>query len=114
TTDAVHEIREDLFSVWRVMDFGMELQPEEVLPLNRRGSRDGATALRQLRDLVAVAHPHFLDAIQTGKQWRVLNFDFSVAVLAPVAFLHLAAELMRHQLHPVANSQHRHSEFPNA
>src|SRR2546423_2218145 len=35
------------------------------------------------------------------------------AVLAPLADLHLAAEMMRHQLHPVANPQHRNSQRKN-
>src|SRR6266513_504664 len=35
------------------------------------------------------------------------------AVLPPLAEFHLAAEMMRHQLHPVANPQHRNSQGKN-
>ena len=35
------------------------------------------------------------------------------AVFAPGAELHLAAQMMRHQLHPVANAEHRNAERKN-
>ncbi|MCY1440703.1 hypothetical protein D9M71_569880 [compost metagenome] len=73
----------------------------------------------EVGDLVAVAHPHVeaehavvvhvvLDAVeQTGLADHV---DAGVAELAQVGTLHLAAELLGHGLHAVADAEQRHAQ----
>ena len=66
------------------------------------------------RDLVAVAAPDvdlFADPIEELRAIR--DVQHARAVFAPGAELHLAAQMVRHQLHPVANSQHRKAERKN-
>jgi hypothetical protein len=73
----------------------------------------------QLGHLVAVAHPHLEHAVAFGRG-EVRNAvqqpgvpagtHLGIAKLALVAALHLAAELLGHGLHAIADAQHRHAE----
>ena len=74
-------------------------------------------------DLVAVAHPDLEHAVALGRaevldaieQRRVAaRAHFGIAELAHLARLHLAAELLRHGLHAVADAEHRHAELEHA
>ena len=56
-----------------------------------------------------MAHPN--DGIgHVGKQGARLEISLNAGVLADGSLLHPAAEHVRHQLHAVANAQHRHAE----
>ncbi|MNE20302.1 hypothetical protein D3C80_1134140 [compost metagenome] len=77
-------------------------------------------AFRQVGDLVAVAHPHVqrqhavvvhvvFDAVeQTALADQI---DAGVAELAQVGTLHLAAQLLGHGLHAVADAEQRHAQL---
>ena len=81
-----------------------------------RGRHDLET-IGQTRDLITVTHPDFEDAV-TFVGPKILNIleqlrmamraDLGVAELAVIVVTHLAAKLLRHGLHAVANAQHRH------
>ena len=64
---------------------------------------------RQLGDMIAVAQPHIHLFGQSGEQLAIPIHDCqsAVTVLATLRGLHFAAEFIRHQLQPVADSQHR-------
>jgi hypothetical protein len=75
---------------------------------------------RHLGDLVAVAHPHVQHAVafwrgEVGDVAQQLGVAARAhgrkAELALVAAFDLAAELVRHGLHAVADAQHRHAQF---
>ncbi len=75
---------------------------------------------RNLGDLVAVAHPHIeaehavvihvvFDAVE---QLRLADqIDAGIAELANIGALHLAAELLGHGLHAIADAEQRHTEI---
>ena len=78
---------------------------------------------RHLGDLVAVAHPHVeaehavvvhvvLDAVQQAR--LADHVDAGVAELAQVGALHLAAHLLGHGLHAVADAEQRHLQVEHA
>ena len=78
---------------------------------------------RNLGDLVTVAHPHVetehaivvhvvFDAVeQPGLAHQI---DAGIAELAHVRALHLAAELLGHGLHAVADAEQRHAQSNTA
>ena len=81
-----------------------------------RGAGQDVEAGRHLGDLVAVAHPHVeaehavvvhvvLDAVQQAR--LADHVDAGVAELAQVGALHLAAHLLGHGLHAVADAEQR-------
>ena len=75
------------------------------------GYRRGLEAGRQRRELVAVRIPDAQMARQAGEEAAGLpDRQVAVAVLALLAQRHLAAEKMAHELHAVANPQHRHAQ----
>ena len=108
-------------------DFGVELHgvvtPRLVGHAGDRaavGAGHELEAGRQLGDLVAMAHPDLEHAVALGRgevgnipeQRRVAaRPHFGVAEFAGVAAFDLAAELLRHGLHAIADAQHRHAEF---
>ena len=70
----------------------------------------GAETGRQGGHFVAVAVPDIKLVAESVEQWRTIgHVQDAGAVLAPGTEFHLAAEMMRHQLHSVANSQHRNA-----
>ena len=104
-----------------VSDFGMELHAVPALGLKgERGHRHalGAGGDGELRrrgaDVVAVAHPHVETRRRAGMvrqtfEQTVLrdDRDFGVAVFARVGGFGLAAQLLGHRLHAVADAQQR-------
>ncbi len=126
TADAVHEALQQLRALARMRDLGMELHAvEAALLIRHRRDRAGVGGShqleprRQLRDLVAVAHPDLEHAV-AFRRAQVLDVfqqpgvaarpDFGVAELAHASRLDPAAELLGHGLHPVADAQHRHAQ----
>ena len=125
--DLQHEALQDRPALHRVRDFGVELHGVEVPRLvghagNGAARRAGheLEAGWQLGHLVAVAHPHLEHAVAFGcveildvlEQIRVAARAYlGVAELALVAALHLAAQLLCHGLHAVADAQHRHAQL---
>ena len=99
-------------------DLRVELQRVEPLArvrhcgagaVSARGDR--RESRRRLDDAVAVAHPHGGFARNAVEQ-RVghQRFNLRLAVFARFAALHLSAERLRHQLHPVAYPEHGHAQ----
>ena len=85
----------------------------------RRGTHH-LEAWGQLGDLVAVAHPHLEHAVAFGRgkvfnaleQFGVaMRTHFGVAEFAGVGAFDLAAQLIGHGLHAVANAQHRDTQL---
>ena len=106
----------------RVYDLGVEL--DAVDPAlgsleggDRRGGRAGrdARAFRRSRHGIAVAHPAGLLLRQAGEQRAVrLDANLGLAELRDAGPLDRPAELLRHQLHAVADAERRHAELENA
>jgi hypothetical protein len=78
--------------------------------------------LRQSGDAIAVAHPDIEQAVAFGihavldgiEQLAVAaGADLGVAELVHPAGLHLAAELLRHGLHAVADAEHGNFRIPD-
>ena len=107
----------------RVRHFRVELHAVEAARLvGHAGDRAGLGGGHQLEPrrhldhLVAVAHPDLEQAVAIRRA-RVLDAveqlgmaaraHFGVAELAQLAGLDLAAELLRHRLHAVADAEHR-------
>ena len=120
--DLVDEIGQDFLAARRVDDFGMELQAEQFLRAvldggERRvlGDGDRLEAARQFRELVAVRIPDLELRRQSAEERarRILDLQHALAVFAFLAFLDLAAEELREQLHAEANAEHRHAEAEN-
>ncbi|MCY1521143.1 hypothetical protein D9M68_559430 [compost metagenome] len=124
--DAEHEAVDDGLALHGVRDFGVELQRVVAARLVGHAG-DGAAvgagheleAGRQLGDLVAVAHPHVEHAVAFGRgevgdvlQQRgvAMGAHGREAELALVAAFDLAAELLGHGLHAVADAEHRNAE----
>src|SRR5580700_5232512 len=100
----------------------MELRGVELALLvsddsDRRVGRgaDGGETFRQLRNAVAVTHPHrvaladFPDAI--GERRRFCYLDFGTAKFPVMPGLDFAAELVRHGLFAITDAKHRHSSL---
>jgi hypothetical protein len=84
------------------------------------GAGDELEAVGHLLDAVAVAHPDVEQAVALGggvildvaQQPRVTaRTDLGVAVFVVVGVDHLAAEVLGHRLHAVADAEHRHAEL---
>ena len=68
----------------------------------------------QRRDFVAMAAPDIdLLADPVEELRAVRDVQHARAVFAPVAELHLAPKMVRHQLHPVTNAEDRNAERKN-
>ena len=77
-----------------------------------------ATGLKpfgNFRELVAVGIPDLQRLRQFCEQRAasILHRERAFAVFALLAFLDLAAEKLREQLHAVADAEHRHAELKN-
>jgi hypothetical protein len=100
-------------------DLGMELDAVEpavgrLEGGDRRGFRacDDAGAGRGRGDRVPMAHPDDLLLRQALEQLSLLRrVDDGLAELGHPCPLDAAAELLRHQLHAVADAQRRHAEL---
>ncbi|OPF33664.1 cytosine deaminase [Pseudomonas aeruginosa P47] len=124
TADVEDEARENAQALLGVGDFRVELHAVVGAGIvghggdrAARGAGQDVEAGRHLGDLVAVAHPHVeaehavvvhvvLDAVQQAR--LADHVDTGVAELAQVGALHLAAHLLGHGLHAVADAEQRH------
>ena len=119
--DADDEVAQDVAAAGRVDDLGMELDPVQVAlrggePGERRGIglRGGPEPVGEAGDGVAVAHPDRLLPLDAGEQAVVLGDRHGRgAVLAVVGREHIATELERHHLRPVADAQDRDRAAPD-
>jgi hypothetical protein len=115
--DPVEEVLEDLLPVRGVHHLGVELDPVEAAARRlergdrrRLGAGHDARALGRRHDRVAVRHPHRLLLRQVVEEAALLRLQLRLAELAG-APLDAAAELLRHQVHPVADAERRHAEL---
>ena len=89
-----------------------------------RGRGGHGEGVRGLGHLVTVAHPHVQQGVAGGRVYVVLDVleqgsfgiqtDLGVAELALVGAFHLAAQLLGHGLHAVADTKHRQAHFEHA
>src|SRR5581483_6875344 len=114
--DAEYEVREDFAPVRRVDHLGMKLHAVEAahrLPDSGNGTgfgpRQHGESRGHGRDEVAMAHPDLLRPREPAKSRRVnaVQFERRQAVFPLLALLHGSAEQVRHELLPVADSEHR-------
>src|SRR5690606_10280106 len=125
--DLAHEAFEHLRTLARVSDFRVKLNgivvPRFVGHCRERHrirERDRDEARRQLIDPIAMTHPHIeggpaLLVRVVGKTleepaWRRCRHA-RIAELAVAACGHAPAELLRHRVHPVANTEHGNAEL---
>ncbi|MNM96754.1 hypothetical protein D3C81_1092420 [compost metagenome] len=117
----VQEVRDHLVAMHGVAHFRMELHGVELLAFMAHGrdwrtlrSRIQLEALRQLGHMVAVAHPDGLGAFKAlDDLCSLFKCQIRLAVFPFRGALHLAAELMGHQLHAVADAEYRQAEVIN-
>ena len=117
-TDVEDKILQDLFPARGVRHFRMKLEAVKFsVGIFDRGEsgilgmRGGAESSRQRRHLVAVAAPDIDLLADAVEEFRAIRYlEHARPVFAAFAEFHLPAEVVRHQLHPVANSQHRKAE----
>ena len=119
----VEEVLDDPLAVVGVLDLGMPLHAvQAALVAAERGDRGGrrrgehVEALRGLRDLVAVAHPHVLLGGLAAEQHAAVARERGIRrpVLAQSGVGDLAAERLRHHLEAVADAERRHAEVEDA
>ena len=119
----------DARALLRVRHLGMELQRVEVAGFvghagdgHVAGGGDELESGRHGGDAIAVAHPHVEQAVAFGvlaildveQQIGVAaGADLGIAELMHGAGLDLAAELLRHGLHAVADAQHGDVQIPH-
>jgi hypothetical protein len=115
----VQEVLEDVHPVLRVPDFRVELHPVASLfhvlegdDGHRRGFGRYLEAFGEGEDGVAVARPDLLLVGGAGEEaFLVFHDQVGAAVLPDLDGPNLPALQQGHQLHPVADTQHRHAEF---
>ena len=120
--DVVEEPLQDLLAVRRVHDLGVELDAVELARVVLEGGdRRRRRARRRPRAPAGGAVTESRWLIQTvcsrgklAEQRRLLRLELGLAVLGDVVRLDLAAELARHQLHPVADAERGHAELEDA
>ena len=125
--DVQHEAIEQGLTLHGVRDFRVKLHRVKAARFvghagdrASRGRGHDLEAFGQLGHFVAVAHPDLEHAVAFGRS-KVFNaFEqfgvavgahFGIAKFAGVPGFNLAAQLLRHGLHAVANAQHRNAEF---
>ena len=61
-----------------------------------------------------MAHPHGRALLDIGEQvdW-IIDRDRCLAVFGPAGRHHGAAQLLHHQLHAIANAEHRNAQLPD-
>src|SRR5215207_6965893 len=105
------EVLEDLHPVLSVPHLRVELHPEGD---DRDGGRLGGDreAFGRSKDRVAVAHPrHLLVRRACEEEAMLLYAEVRAAVLPYLDSPDLSAQVQRHQLHPVADTQDRHAKL---
>ncbi|MNS70318.1 hypothetical protein D3C72_1036600 [compost metagenome] len=127
--DLFHEVLQHAGTLAGVGHFRVELHAVEATGLighgrmgAGRGLGYGGEAGGDLGDLVAVAHPDVqqgvavlgdgvFDVAQQGAGLAGVaqHFDLGITEFTQVGGLHLAAELLGHGLHAVADAEHRHA-----
>ncbi len=119
-TDAEDEVGEDLSAPRGVGHLGMKLHPIQRLRLVLDGGDRGVGApghdsvsWRRHVHMVAVAHPGrcLLARLESLEQYSVTHRHHCPAVLPPGRPDHVAAAELGHQLHAVADPQHRNAQF---
>src|SRR5579864_319884 len=112
--DAEQEVAKHLATARRMHHLGVELDAEDAVTVrerrNRRvpAGRKQLKARRHLADVVTVAHPDREVAVQSAeKDVRLADRKKRGTVLAGMARVDLAAEVMRDELHAVADAEHR-------
>jgi hypothetical protein len=122
-----HEAFEHGAPLHRMRHFRVPLQAVEMACLvghcrdrARFGGRHQLEARRHFQHLVTVAHPDLQHAV-TFRRGEVANaFEqarmiarahLGVTEFAQVTIVDLAAKLLGHRLHAVADAEHRHAEF---
>ncbi len=125
------EVFIELFAIWRVVHFGVELNRVKVAGcigcdgIRRvgRGAVDGKTG-GELGHVIAVAHPDlfFVVCKPAVQQWQLFfgwcdvgPTEFRRATAArDFAAMHFAAQLLHHHLLAIANAQNRHAIVEHA
>ena len=122
TANVEYEVGDDMLAVLGMHDLGVELDPEEAAAFVAHGRiravRRPCAHLepgRDRRHAVTVAHP---DDEFVGKPLEELvprlDRHLGLAVLALLARLDLAAKLLTHQLHAVADAKDRDAKLEDA
>src|SRR5215210_8118003 len=119
TADLKEEVLEHLHPVLGVPHLRVELHPEEaLLRLLEGDDRDGGRlggdreAFGRSKDRVAVAHPrHLLVRRAREEEAMLLYAEVRAAILPYLDGPDLSAQVQRHQLHPVADTQDRHAKL---
>ena len=127
--DVMHEAGDHFLALECVRDFRVELDGVKAAFLvgHRRdrarfAAADDLETGRQFADLVAMAHPDFekavafrvrpvLDAVEQPRM--AAGAHLGIAELALAGAFDLAAQLLRHGLHAVADAEHRHAKLEN-
>src|SRR6266540_141796 len=116
--DRVQEVLQQVGAVRRVDDLRMELDAVEtslgMLEGGDRGRGRGGGHLRahrRLDDRVAVAHPHRLLAGNSLEERAAPRLQRRLAELGHPGAVDAAAELLSHQLHPVADAERGDAEL---
>src|SRR3954447_157624 len=117
--DVAQERLEDVLPVRGVDDLRVELDAvhRALARLERRDRRGGrrrqrGEAGRRLEHRVAVRHPAALVGRQAGEQPpRLADRQLRAPELADLRALDAPAERQRHELHPVADAEHRDAEL---
>ena len=117
----VEEVLQQVVPVRRVHDLGVELDavqpPLRILERRDRGRlrrRHDARALRRRRHRVAVTHPADLLRRQVHEQLAALGRELGLAELRDARPLDAPAEVLRHELHAVADAERRDPELEDA
>ena len=121
-TDAENEVFEQLAAARRVHNLGMELESVEaflgvldcsVLAIGSGGYR--AESPGQLGEFVPMAVPDFKFAAELFKEGTVGfdHFENARPVFPAFRMFNTSAQMMAHELHAVADAEHRESEGKN-
>ena len=119
--DVVDEIADQGHTAAGVHHLGMELHAVEAPLVVSNGRFRGVVgvgqarkAIRQALHRIAMAHPHRGARFHVGEQVdRVVHVQWRLAVFGATGGHHRPAQLLHHQLHAVANPQHRNAQPPD-
>ena len=103
----VHHLRMELHAIQTSAEVGHRRLGGVV------GVGQAHEALRQALHRIAVAHPHRGTVVHVGEQvGGVIHMQRRLAVFGPAGGHHRPAQLLHHQLHAVADPQHRDAQVP--
>jgi hypothetical protein len=69
---------------------------------------------RHLVRRIPMAHPDRNLRVQPAEDSvSMIDFDFGMAILPMLGFFHAAAEVLGHELHPIADPEDREPQAPN-